>query len=70
MMLFKMGDNLSKYEDDTGWREYWVWTGKLEGWKHRGHIFGQSAPLHRHYEAVKLDDDYGTPEYNKRKLEN
>ena len=68
-MLFTHGNNLSGYEAETGWREYWVWTGNSEGWKHRTQIF-DPQPLNRVYEITKLDDDYGTPEYQKRQLEN
>ncbi len=71
MTLFLRNSNLVQYETDTGWREYWVWTGIQEGWKHRSHIFdGNSNPLTRRYEVPELDSDYGTNDFIKRKLEN
>ena len=71
MLLFDQTNNFAGYERDTGWREYYVWTGKNEGWKHRSHIFDESAkPLDRVYEIPKLDADYGTPEYQKKKIAN
>ena len=71
MMLFDKSNNFEQYEKDTGFREYWVWTGKDKGWVHRSHLFDKSAqPLDRVYEIPKLDDDYGTPEYQKKKIAN
>ena len=68
MMLFDKSNNFEQYEKDTGWREYWVWTGKIEGWKHRSHLFDESAkPLSRVYEIPKLDPDYGTPKFIEKK---
>jgi len=68
-MLFRSGNDLTSYERDTGFREYWVWTGKDKGWVHRSHLFDESAkPLNRVYEIPKLDADYGTPEYQKKKV--
>ena len=76
-MLFKHEHNFRKYESDTGWREYYVWTGKIEGWKHRSQILSaetskpiESIALEREYKAPKLEDDYGTPDMIKRRLEN
>ena len=69
MQLFKFTDNLTKWEAETGWREYWVWTGSEFGWKHRSHVMGEGAKaLTRSYEIPKLPDDYGTPEYQTRRL--
>ena len=71
MMLFLSGNDFAGYERNTGWREYWVWTGKDKGWVHRSHIFDESAkPLDRVYDIPKLDADYGTPEYQKKKVDN
>lgn len=70
MMLFQVSNNFVQYEVDTSWREYWVWTGRAEGWKHRSAILDPNAkPLSRIYIAPKLDDDYGTEAYNERKKE-
>lgn len=66
MMLFQNGNDFAKYEADTGWREYWVWTGNQEGWKHRSQVF-EPTPLNRIYTPPKLDADYGTPEFIQRK---
>ena len=76
MMLFDSTDNFRKYEQDTGWREYYVFT-KINGWKHRSHVLDTETskpveveqPLHRVYESPKLDDDYATPSWHKRQLE-
>ena len=77
-MLFQSGNDLAKYEADTGWREYWVWTGKAKGWIHRSHLFSVDdskpleilSPLSRNVPIPALDSDYGTPGYAKRQLEN
>jgi hypothetical protein len=71
MLLFDGKNNFQGYEHETGWREYYVWTGKNEGWKHRSHILDESAkPLSRAYDIPKLDADYGTPEYQKKRVSN
>ena len=70
MMLFDNHNDFKKYEDETGWREYWVF-GKIHGWRHRSHLFDEnSKPLTRKYEIPKLDDDYGTQDYVNRQMAN
>lgn len=76
MMLFTIFHDFEKYERFEGWREYWVWTGIEEGWKHRtqlldehGKPLKQSQALEREYKAPKLDDDYGTESYIERKIQ-
>ena len=74
MQLFKWEDCFRKFEDETGWREYYVFTGKDFGWKHRTHLFSvedskpvEAKALEREYVAPKLEDDYGTPQFIERK---
>ena len=77
MWLFRWGNGFRSFEQQTGWREYWVWIGKDRGWVHRSHIFSAedsksietAAPLNRVYTPPKLADDYGTEAYNRRKAE-
>ena len=69
MNLFRSMDGFIQFEIDTGWREYWVWTGKDEGWKHRTQIFNPS-PIKRDYNLPNMPDNYGTQEYINQKLEN
>ena len=66
MWLFKASDSIEKWEEDTGWREYWVWTGLDKGWKHRTQIFDERA-LSRIVERYDREADYGTQEYLNRK---
>ena len=68
MQLFANTDNIKRFEHDTGWREYWVYTPD-KGWMHRTQIFGE-RPLERFYKEEELDADYGTQEYQNRKIEN
>jgi hypothetical protein len=76
-MLFDAQQSFRQYEQETGWREYYVWTGKIKGWLHRSHILSAETskpvevetPLEREYQAPKLKDDYGTPEMIKRRLD-
>lgn len=75
MWLFKASDQIKKFEDETGWREYWVWTGKQKGWVHRSHLFDtdgrivrDETALDRVYREPELPKDYGTPEYQKRRI--
>ena len=67
MMLFKSSNNFPQYEADTGWREYWVWTGIIEGWKHRTQVF-DPAPLIRVFSPEKLPANYGTEEFQKQRI--
>lgn len=66
MLLFDAKHQFKQYEDDTGWREYWVFT-KENGWMHRTQILERTEALSRRLESPKLDDDYGTDAYNRRK---
>ena len=68
MQLFDVTDNFTAFEQETGWREYWVWTGKIKGWMHRTQVFAERA-LSRKVEQEKLDSDYGTQEYINRKID-
>lgn len=68
MWLFLAENNMKRFEEQTGWREYWVWTGNQEGWKHRSHIMSESKPLERELNLEKLPDNYGTPEFHKQRL--
>ena len=67
MHLFKSTDNLAAFVADTGWREYWVWTGTEEGWKHSTQLDAPN-PLHRVVEIPKLPDNYGTQEFIDQKI--
>ena len=67
MHLFKSTDALLKFEEDTGWREYWVWTGFQEGWKHRTQVFSP-APNSRIPNIEKLPDNYGTEAFIQQKI--
>lgn len=68
MLLFKDTDAIKRWEEDTGWREYWVWT-NLNGWMHRTQVFDQS-PIRRETKLQKLDDNYGTEEFINQKIAN
>ena len=67
MHLFKATDAISKFEEDTGWREYWVWTGKTKGWCHSTQLKAEKA-LEREVKLEKLPDDYGTEAMTARKI--
>jgi predicted amidophosphoribosyltransferase len=68
MQLFSVTDNFVAFEEETGWREYWVWTGMAKGWKHRTQVFAERA-LSRVVEEEKLDADYGSQDYINRKID-
>jgi len=68
MQLFKHTDNIKRFEHDTGWREYWVYTND-KGWMHRTQIFGEKA-LSREVEEDVTPDNYGTQEYLNEKIDN
>lgn len=67
MRLFDASNGFKRFEEETGWREYWVWCGYEEGWKHRSQVFNPE-PLHRVYKAPELESDYGTEQFQNRKL--
>lgn len=75
--LFKATDQIINFEADTGWREYWVYT-TVNGWMHRTHLLDERGKfikrkpkaLEREYNEPELDSDYGTQEYQNRKIEN
>ena len=67
MWLFKATDSILRFEEDTGWREYWVWTGKDKGWMHSTQVKKEMA-LERELRQEKLPDNYGTEEYLKQKV--
>lgn len=67
MQLFADTDQFKKFEQETGWREYWVWTND-KGWMHRTQVFDERA-LNRELENEVLDDDYGTESYLNRKID-
>ena len=69
MRLFKAADSIKWFEADTGWREYWVWCGKQEGWKHRTQVFDPN-PLVRKQKFQELDSDYGTEAYIHKQVDN
>ena len=67
--LFLAEHNFKRFQDETGWREYWVYTGKLEGWKHSTHLNDpQAKALEREYHAPELPSNYGTQEYLDQKI--
>lgn len=68
MRLFKATDAILRWEEDTGWREYWVWTGEAKGWMHRTQVFNEMA-LEREYRAEKRPDNYGTKEFLQEKVQ-
>lgn len=68
MYLFKHTDNLAAFVADTGWREYWVWTGLDGGWKHSTQL-DAPTPMHRVVEIEKLPDNYGTQEFINQKID-
>jgi threonine synthase len=76
MMLFKASDNFKKFEDETGWREYFIFFTET-GWKHRSHVYTtecievqRETVLDRTYKPPELPSNYGTEEFIKDKLDN
>ena len=68
MQLFDYTNDLQKFEDETGWREYWVWH-RDKGWMHRTQIFNERA-LEREIVEDVVEEDYGTEAYINRKIDN
>jgi hypothetical protein len=67
--LFLATHDFQQFQADTGWREYWVYTG--EGWKHSTHINTPNAvALEREYHAPELPSNYGTQEFLNEKIAN
>lgn len=64
-MLFTRPIQFSRYEDEGGFKNYWLFDA-LRGWIHRDAIMVDDfSPNEREYKAPKLDPDYGrqtTPE--------
>lgn len=64
-MLFTRPIQFSNYENDGGFRNWWVYD-VLKGWIHRDAVMvAEYVPNERLYKAPKLDDNYGktiTPE--------
>lgn len=77
MWLFDKSHNFKKFEDESGWREYWIWFGREKGFVHRSHIFTtecievqRETPLERVYKAPELPSNYGTKAFIKENLDN
>ena len=77
MWLFDANDNFQKFEADTGWREFWIWSGHETGWKHRSHYVDNDGNLrvkHKAFERVqieeKLPSNYGTQSFVDDQIKN
>lgn len=68
MWLFLATNDFDKFEAETGWREYWVFTTQ-NGWMHQTQLKIRTEALSREVVTEKLPDNYGTPEFIQQKIQ-
>jgi len=70
MWLFLATHDFDKFQEDTSWREYWVFTTNY-GWVHQTQLKMELKPLEQdYYKPTKLPENYGTQEFINEKIAN